>query len=468
MSRSIIKMSLRKSCQPSIWLLSLRVMLCFLALNGYGQVSLTSSVNLALSNDPRVRIAKANVARARAALQEARDAFLPIVTGSSSGAGYSYGFPLGVPTVFSFSAQSLVFSFSQVDFVRSARESLVASDNALSEIREDVTEDVAVTYLALSNDQQQRSALLQEQEYATRLQAIVKDRLDAGHDTEMDYLRAKRNIAQIHLQVLQLEDAMAGDADHLGRLVNIPGNKLIADPASIPTLPLEDASSEPSDNSRVLEGAIPDSPAVAASFATARSKREEAIGDSHYVLLPQFSFGAKYGRFTTYNNTYATYYPSVTAPGLSQNAVGFGLNITVPLFDASHRARARAGAAEAVHAEQQALIDRRQYREELLRLSHNLAELQARAQLASIDRDIAQQRLSAVLIQLNASGSASAKSSPMTPEDEQNARILERERYVDVLESEFQLRQADIHFLKQTQQLSQWLTQGGEPRSRSH
>ena len=45
----------------------------------------------------------------------------------------------------------------------------------------------------------------------------------------------------------------------------------------------------------------------------------------------------------------------------------------------------------------------------------------------------------------------------MTPEDEQNARILERQRYVDMLDAVFQLRQADIHFLKQSQQLSQWL-----------
>lgn len=138
--------------------------------------------------------------------------------------------------------------------------------------------------------------------------------------------------------------------------------------------------------------------------------------------------------------------------------MGFGLNITVPLLDASHRARARVGAAEAVHAEQQALIDRRQYREELLKLSHSLAELQTRAQLAFIDRDIAQQQLDVVLFQLNASGSARTNTPPMTPEDEQNARILERQRYVDMLEAEFQLRQADIHFLKQTQQLSQWLT----------
>jgi outer membrane protein TolC len=447
-------MWLKKHRQSSIWLLFLSVMFPLFALRGYGQISLISSVNLALSNDPRVRSAESDAARARATLQEARDAFVPSITGSSSGAGYSYGFPLGVPTAFSFSAQSLVFSFSQKDYIRAAREGLAAGDRALKEIREDVTEDTAVTYLALSNDQQQHDALLQEAAYATRLQQIVKDRLGAGRETEMDSLRAKRRVLQIHLQVLQIEDAMANDGDHLGRLIGIPGSKLLADPASIPGLPVEGASSEPSNAPHLIEEAIPDSPAVAASFATARSKRAQALGDSRYVLLPQFSFAAQYGRISTYNNTYATYYPSVAAHGLSENAVGFGLNITVPLFDASHRARARVGAAEAVHAEQQALIDRRQYREELLKLSHSLAELQTRAQLASIDRDIAQQQLKVVLFQLNTSGSARP---PMTPEDEQNARILERQRYVDMLEAEFQLRQADIHFLKQTQQLSQWL-----------
>jgi hypothetical protein len=143
--------------------------------------------------------------------------------------------------------------------------------------------------------------------------------------------------------------------------------------------------------------------------------------------------------------------------------VGFGLNITVPIFDASHRAHARVGAAEAVHAEQQALLDRRQYSEELLKLSHSRAELQAGAQLASIDRDIAQQQLEVVLFQLATSGSARPNNPPMTPEDEQNARILERQRYVEMLDAEYRLRQADVHYLKQTQQLSQWLTHDVAP-----
>lgn len=110
-SRSTPKMWLRKHSHFSICLLSMSVMFPPFALRGYGQISLVSSVKLALSNDPRIRMAESDVARARASLQEARDAFIPSVTGSSSGAGYSYGFPLGVPTVFSFSAQSLVLAF---------------------------------------------------------------------------------------------------------------------------------------------------------------------------------------------------------------------------------------------------------------------------------------------------------------------------------------------------------------------
>jgi hypothetical protein len=45
----------------------------------------------------------------------------------------------------------------------------------------------------------------------------------------------------------------------------------------------------------------------------------------------------------------------------------------------------------------------------------------------------------------------------MTPADEQNARIGEREKYLGVLDADYQLRQAEIHLLRQTGQLIQWL-----------
>ncbi len=456
---------LRSSFLPAAGLL---LAVAGLADTAAAQISLTSAVDLALSNSPRIKIAQSDVARAKASLEEVKDAYIPSVSGASSGAGYSSGFPLGTPTVFSVSAQSLVFSYSQKDYIRSANQGLSASSFALKEVREQVAEDTAITYLTLTRDQQQRAALAQEAEYSSRLEAIVKDRLDSGQDSAMEYTRARRTGVQLRLQRLQLDDAIAADADHLSHLIGVPVAGLLADPATIPKLPFESSPGGQPPLAQLPatdEASIPDSAGVAASFATARARREQAFGDARYVLRPQVSFGAQYSRVSLYNNAYVVYYPSVGRPGLSENAYGFALNITIPVLDMAHKARARISQADALHAEQQAVLDRDTYREGRLKLQRSMAELSAHAELASLDRDLAQQQLDVLLTQLQAAPAGSTP--PLTPKDEQNARILERQRYIEMLEAQFQLRQNEIHLLKQTGGLEDWLTRGTRSTSLS-
>ena len=45
----------------------------------------------------------------------------------------------------------------------------------------------------------------------------------------------------------------------------------------------------------------------------------------------------------------------------------------------------------------------------------------------------------------------------MTPKDEQNARITERQRYLDVLDAKVKLMQTEINLLRQTGKLEDWL-----------
>ena len=76
------------------------------------QISFYTAVDLALRNSHEVKMAAADVDRAAAALTQTRDAYVP--TGSiGSSLGYSYGFPVGQPTVVNATANSLVLSFSQ-------------------------------------------------------------------------------------------------------------------------------------------------------------------------------------------------------------------------------------------------------------------------------------------------------------------------------------------------------------------
>jgi outer membrane protein TolC len=405
------------------------------------QISFTTAIDLALKNSPRIKMAQADVARARASLEEGKDVYIPTVVATSSAAGDSYGFPLGLPTVFSISAQSLVFSFSQRDYIRSASSGLKAAFLTVKDVQDQVAEDTAVTYLSLDRAQQQQAALAQEAAHASRLEEIVKDRIEGGQDTAMELTKARRTSVQIRLQSLQVDDEIASFADHLARLIGLPGTPIVAVSDSIPTLP-SSSSAPPSDTA-----------GVQAAFASARAKREQAFGDARYTWRPQISLGAQYSRFSTYNNNYAEYYPGIqTQP----NAAGFDLAVSLPLLDMGRRAKARQSAADAIHLEQEATYDRDQASEGRLKLQHSSAELAARADLASLDRDLAQQQLEVILVQLQAA-SGSSSGPLLTPKDEESARIQERQRYIEMLDADFLLRQTRIQLLRQTGELDGWL-----------
>ena len=412
------------------------------------QISLTTAVDLALRNNPRVRLAEADVDKARAVLSETRDVYIPNLVGGS-GLGYSYGFPLGQPTLFNFQAQSLVFSYSQRDYIRAARAGLEVANFALRDTRQAVAEDTVLTYIALDRDSQRLGALKQQYGSAARLITVVQDRVDAGQDPAIDLTSARLTSAQIHLAQLRAEDEEAIDRVHLAHLTGLPPDHLATVDTSIPEIPTASLGDAP-------QGAQA-SPAVQAAFANAHAKREAAFGDARYRFRPQVAFAAQYSRFSTFNN-YQEYYGRRDANGNSlsfqYNAVGIGIQIQVPFYDRSHESKARESAADAAHAQHDAEQILDQFTEGRLRVERSTLELAAREEVATLDQKLAQQQLEALLVQLNA---GNPNGPQMTPKDEQNSRIVEREKYLSVVDARFQTRQARVNLLRQTGELEAWL-----------
>jgi outer membrane protein TolC len=407
------------------------------------QISLASAVDLALRNNPKVLAAQASVDKAKAALSQAHDAFIP-TAGISGGFGGSAGVPLNVPVVFGLTSQSLVFNFSQPDYIRAAAAGVQSAQFALQDARDQVTEDVVVTYLNLDNAQQRQAAMHQEYGFAARLLSIVQDRLDAGQDSQIEFLGARLTADQIRAAQLQTDDEIAALSGHLAHLTGLPEHPLTVLSSSIPTLPSVDS----------LPG---DSPGIRAAFAGAKSKQETAFGDARYLFHPAFSFGANYSRISTSHTNYSLYYPGFQADRhLSDNALSAGISIQIPLFDREHQAHARESAAEARRARFEAEELRNQFLDGTLKLRHSIDELQANSKVAEDYRDIAQAKLDAVLVQLNANAGDSNKPQ-LTPKDEQNARLQERQRFVDLLTMQFQLSQAQVNLMRQTGQLDLWV-----------
>jgi len=303
-----------------------------------------------------------------------------------------------------------------------------------------------VTYLNLDSDTRALATMAQEHGDATRLVAIVQDRLNAGQDDRMSLLKAQRTATQIELNELNLQDEIAALSDHLSRMMGLRDDRLTAISSSIPPLPSVQVAADSGDES--------DSPGVRAAVSSARSKQELSFGVNRYILRPQMSFGVNYSRIDTGQDDYTTYYPGFY--NKSQNAVSVYIGVTIPIYDRRHQDEANEAKAEASRAYFESESQREQFLEGRKKLRRSAAELEKRSSLAEIDQDISQEQLKAVLAQLSAdSGSSSGQQ--MTPEDEQNARLKAGQQTVEVLNAQFQLSQAKVSLLRQTGQLENWL-----------
>lgn len=416
------------------------------------QVSLASAVDLAFRNDPKILAARTDIVRTRAVLSQAKDAFVPVVN-AEGGVGRSTGVPLGLPTIFTINAQSLAFNWSQRDYIRSARSGWDAAKYSLQEAEDDAAEDVAKTYLALDNAQQRKVAAEDALNHAQQLLRIVNDRVTAGEDPHIEIPQTDLTVIDMQEQLVSINNDIATLSDHLDHLTGLRDAQLGALHTSIPPLPSAteiDGSGAPAPMSN---------PGIEAAFASAAAKRETAAGDKRYLYRPRMEFEAEYSRITTAFSNYETYYPAFNPannPNISYNALSVGVSVQVPLFDQGHRAQAAQSAAEARRAELDALDQQNQFLEGNLKLRLSTTNLDFAARRAQDNAEIAQDQLEAVLTQLKP-GAVTPSGQPLTPKDEQNARLAVAERRLDLLNAELQLDQAKITLMRQNNELAGWL-----------
>jgi outer membrane protein TolC len=405
------------------------------------QISFTTAIDLALKNSPKVQAAQAEVDKAHAVLSETKDVYIPTFS-VGSGLGYTYGFPFGAPSLFNITIQSLLFDQSQRNYVRAARAGVEAANHNLNDIRQQIMEDAATSYISLDADIERIQASSEESGFAAELTKIVQQRLDAGQDTKIELTRAKLTAANLRLRKMQLEDDASNQREHLAHLTDLPADGLMTVHASIPPF-------EPFDSTPPKDTVLPAS--IQSAYSTAQSRLQTAFGDSRKMYRPQIGLGVQYSRLASFNN-YQDYY----RPGsfTNYNNLQVGLQFTLPLLDYSRNARARESMAEARRSLHEADRARNQFLEGRRKESNTIGELQARTEIAGLERELALNQIDVVRVQLT---NGSPSSQPVTPKDEQNARIQERARYLDFLDADLQLRQTEINLLRSNGQLENWL-----------
>lgn len=416
------------------------------SLSAAAQVSLYTVVDLALRNSTSVRMAQADVMRAAAGLTETKDAYIPnLVLGSSL--GYSYGFPLGEPSVFNVTSRSLLFTFSQPDYVRSARAAVQSAEFSLRDSRQQVVLDASLDYLQLDKAQQTLAALDQEEDSSNKLVSIEEDRVLAGVENRIELTKAKLTAARIALKRIHLQNDAELLRQQLAHLTGLPAASFVTDAQSIPSAPRVSPEGEGNHLSVKLNAG------VQAAQANAKSKMYQAFGNSRQIFRPQLSVAGDYSLFAKFNN-YDLYFQH-----FQYNNFGIGIQISVPLFDATTKARERTSAAEAAHAFAQAEQTRDTVDEQIFQLQKNVTELGAQQRVAQLQAELAQEQLDAITTQLN-NGSGLQNGPTLTPKDEQLARIQERQRYEDVLDANYAMMRAELSLLRSTGGIEDWAKSG--------
>lgn len=409
------------------------------------QLSLATVVDLAQRNSSTVKLAEADLQKANAALAQTQDVYIPSL-GIGSTVGYSHGFPTGQPSVGNASMQSLVFSFSQRQYIKAARAGIEAASLSLKDAREQVALDASTAYIELDTVNRELEAAHQQESYADRLVTIEQERTEAGVDAHSDLLQAQLTAAQLRLKRLQLETRAATLAKQLAVLTGMPVGAITPDRASIPEIPAVKADEAP----RATTG-------IESAGALALSKKLQARGDRLAWRTPQIGFGAVYNYDSNELNNYAQFYrPGTFTP----NNVSFGLQIAVPFFDFSLRAKARVSVAEALRAKVEAEQARQQNDIQIASLTGNLRELDALAEVASLKQQIADEQLKTVLAQLelgNGAGSGPTAQPQLTPKAEQLARIEERQKYQEAMDAGLDLAKARLSLLRALGHMEDWL-----------
>ena len=204
-------------------------------------------------------------------------------------------------------------------------------------------------------------------------------------------------------------------------------------------------------------GEIDGNTGIQAAYASAKSKMYNAFGDDRQNNRPTFAFGLEYNRYAKFNN-YNEYYLR-----FQHNNFNVGVQITLPLFDATRKARAQGSSAEAAQATAQADQLRDQTGEQVLRLQKSIAELAAQEQVAELQNELSQDQLDAITTQIRLGSGNPGAAAPL-PKDEQGAPHPGAQPLCRHAGNPLPVDEARLSFLRSMGRIEDWAKSSPPPR----
>jgi outer membrane protein TolC len=401
-------------------------------------LTLRRAVELALKHASGIAISAADEQHASASYRELRNSYIPQLT-AGAGIGYSDGFPLSLegaaPSLFNVTAQSALLNPALKDFIHAAQSDVVVSALHTKDQRNQVIQDVVLSYAELAKWEQRLSRLHEVEAAEEQVAAAIAHRVSEGIDSEVENTKARLSVARIRLRLAEAGGSADVLREHLSRLTGLPSASIEIDSDSMPALPTTKPEDDPS--SKTTES----NPAVQAAVEHARAQYLREKGEQR-SLWPSLDFAAQYANLATYNN-YQNYYRS-----FQPNNITVGVAVHLPFLNYAQHARIQEAESDALKARKQADAARNQVSEQTLRLQRSVTQMQAAHDVAELEYELARKNVEAVQTRMD--------SSAANLHDLDDARTQASEKLIALQDVSFELERSQVALLRATGDLETW------------
>jgi outer membrane protein TolC len=398
-------------------------------------LTLKQAVDRAAAENPEVAMARLDEIKAGAAVRIAKDPFSTHV-GAGSGAGYTYGNPVdgSAPAIFQVRANQSLFNKPQSLSVAQAKENAKGAGLATGEKRDDVAYRVAGMYVDLDRAVRLEDTLAKQVASLEKIAAAVGARVDGGRELPISKKEADLNVLKAKQRLENARD----DRDYAARSLAVALGYAASDsvqPAAVDRAPL----STPVSEEAALQTAYAANKELQRLQSSLIAKGLEIDGDKAQKL-PRVDLQAQYALLSPYEN-YAQYFVK-----FQRNELAIGASVQIPIW-VGPAVKAQISQAEAdrqkIRTQEESVRNRIAL--DVHRGFQELAKASMTSQVAKAELDLAHDRLSVLLAQMN-EGRVLLK-------QVEDARLAEDEKWVAFYDAQFSDEKARLALLKETGQL---------------
>jgi outer membrane protein TolC len=396
-------------------------------------LTLRQALDLALSQNPDLLLARLDQNKAREQVTVVRDAFVPKIFGGS-GAAWTSGFPTSIegnaPAIFQAKTQMALFDRPQSYQVAQANEAVRGADIDVNMKQDEAAYRVAALFLDAEQTSRSLGQAQQQAESLVRVRDLQDARVAEGRELPIESKKANLAVLKARQRVEQLTADLIGSETALAQVLGMgPDDRVRAAQEERAGLAM------PESEERSIENALDSSRELKKLESNLQIKTLEIKG-YQAQKLPKINLVAQYSLLAKY--IYQDYFAR-----FRHNNWELGASFEIPLL-VGRAATAYASQAEADVAKLRIEVARTRSRitADLRRAYQEIRRAETARDVARADLDLAREQLDIDLAQMDEGRVPLAK----VEED----RAAENEKWLAYYSSQHALERARLDVLRQS------------------